>query len=55
MFVSETYAIYDCILKDIGTQADHNDNMWTLARGTLNRGDDSTEIVMNTGETNVMV
>jgi len=48
---SETYATIDCILKDMATQSSHNDAMWTVARGQLNRGTEDTELVINSGQT----
>ena len=54
MFLQETFVIRDAISYDIGTQSQHNDTMWSLARGTLVRGTDSTELSLTSGQSNTM-
>lgn len=54
MLLQETYEVMDCILYDGGTSSDHND-IWTIARGTVNRQTEYSSIELTSGQTNVMV
>ena len=54
-FVSGIYEVYDCIHYDGGTSSDPSVSFWNTARGSLNRGTDGTEILINSGESNTMV
>lgn len=48
---SEIYEVYDCIHYDGGTSSDPSVSFWNTARGSLNRGTDGTELLINSGQT----
>lgn len=52
--LSETYSVIDALLRDGGTSSDPSVSFWNTARGSLNRGTDGTELLINSGESNMM-
>jgi len=41
MFLQETFVVYDCIICDVGTIANHNDSLWSSI-AQLTRSNDGT-------------
>ena len=54
MIQSETYDVFDCINYDGGTSSDPSVSFWILARGTLNRQSEYTQIDLTSEQSNVM-